>query len=197
MIYWIALAALATIWLASWKIGQGQARGVIASGQRMHSLPGHYGPYTAILAVVPAFVALLIWSIFEPLIIDGMIIGSLPADSQALDDLFLSALISDIRNMAAGNPVRDATDPAVIAAAAELSGWQSTANIMLLALLGGLAIVGLVIGRRQIAPELRARNRVERVVTGLLVLWSTIPVITPAAPVRSRCRSGTGGFTCC
>ncbi len=185
MIYWIALAALATIWLASWKLGQGQARGIIAAGQRMHSLPGHYGAYTAILAVVPAIIALLLWSIFQPLIIDGMIVDSLPADRQALDDLFLKALIGDIRNMAAGNAVRDASDPVVIAAASELSSWQTTANVLLLALLGGLVVAGVIVSRGQIVPELRARNRVERFILMLLILSSTIAVITTVGIVMS------------
>ncbi len=185
MIYWIALATLAATWLVSWKLGQGQARAIIAGGQRMHSLPGHYGSYNALLAVVPALIVLLLWSIFQPLVIDGMIVSSLPEDRQALDNLFLTALINDIRNMSVGNAVRDANDPVVIEAAARLVDWQFTSSILLAVLVAALVVIGLLVGRRQIAPELRARNRVERFVMLLLILSSTIAVITTIGIVMS------------
>jgi phosphate transport system permease protein len=185
MIYWIALATLAATWLVSWKLGQGQARAIIAGGQRMHSLPGHYGSYNALLAVVPALIVLLLWSIFQPLVIDGMIVSSLPEDRQALDNLFLTALINDIRNMSVGNAVRDANDPVVIEAAARLVDWQFTSSILLAVLVAALVVIGLLVGRRQIAPELRARNRVERFVMLLLIMSSTIAVITTIGIVMS------------
>lgn len=185
MIYWIALAALAATWLFSWKLGQGQARAIIAGGQRMHSLPSHYGSYSALWAVVPALIVLLVWSIFQPLVMDGMIVASLPQEKQALEDLFLNALVNDIRNMSVGNAVRDANDPVVIEAASLLGDWQSTSNILLTVLIVALVVLGLLISRRQIAPDLRARNRVERFVMVLLIMSSTIAVITTVGIVMS------------
>lgn len=185
MIYWIALAALAATWLFSWKLGQGQARAIIAGGQRMHSLPGHYGSYSALWTVIPALVVLLVWSIFQPLVIDSMIVASLPQEKQALEDLFLNALVNDIRNMSVGNAVRDANDPVVIEVASLLGDWQSTSNILLSVLIAALVLLGLLVSRRQIAPGLRARNRVERFVMVLLIMSSTIAVITTVGIVMS------------
>src|SRR5215510_9469570 len=67
---------------------------------------------------------------------------------------------------------------------ADLAGLPADKLGLVLAA-GAAALAGLRQGHKQVAPELRARNRVERTVSILLIILSTISVLTTVGIVMS------------
>ena len=158
-----------------------------AGGDRraLHSLPGYYGAYVALFCGLPALLIVGVWLVFEPQIVEAILVAGLPSASQALPAGELNLLINDIRNIATGNISSRTPDPAVLAAADrynELRGISFAAMAV-----AGLAaaIGGLAFGRRRIQPSLRARPVVEGAVHWILVIASIIAVLTTVGIVLS------------
>ena len=184
MVYWIAFAALALFWAFSYRAGKSRAYAV-AGDARLHSLPGHYGAYAVVWTVLPPLVVLVLWSIFQPLVLEGMAVSALSPDRQALPDLQLGALLNDIRNLSRGGAAQIADDPAVNAIAADYAVWRRNAEIGMVVLMAAAGILGFALARTRIQPELRARNSVERFVMIMLIVSSTIAIFTTAGIVVS------------
>ncbi len=158
-----------------------------AGGNRrsLHSLPGYYGAYVALFCGLPALLIVGLWLAFEPQIVESILVGGLPAATQALPAGELNLLINDIRNIATGNISSRTPDTAVLTAADrynELRGisFAAMAVVGLAAAIGGLAV-----GRRRIKPSLRARLMVEGTIHWLLVIASIIAVLTTVGIVLS------------
>ncbi|MCG8508829.1 MAG: phosphate ABC transporter permease family protein, partial [Rhodospirillales bacterium] len=159
----------------------GRSRALVASSGipgRLHSLPVYYGFYVAIWCGIPAIAVMVLWLVFEPAIVETLVVSTLPEAAQALPDNRLNLLLNDIRNLASGNIVSREVDPELQAAAdhyASLNGISDYAKWLVVLC---LAIAGLGVGRRYIEPNLRARNKVERVVMVFLVVSSTVAILT-------------------
>ncbi len=69
-------------------------------------------------------------------------------------------------------------DPFIISAAYDKAAMTATSNWLLAGVVGALALLGLAYGLWRQGPHLRARNFVERVVTGLLVAASGVAILT-------------------
>ena len=191
----ILAAVLLLLTIIGFRMGRGRA---LASGngqaRNLHSLPGYYGFYVALWCGVPAFLVMAIWLAFEPTIVTSLVISGLPAESQNLAPDRLSLLLNDIRNLATGNVVRADPDPTVLAAAERYNNLRSIGFAAMAVVVLALAIGGLSIGRRYIAPELRARNQVERVLMIFLIASSTIAIFTTAGIVLSLLFEATRFF---
>ena len=118
------------------------------------------------------------------MIIDS-VLAHMPGGMQALPADQKGLLLNDIKNVVQGNVAPADASPAVRAAAREWQRLDELSRIAgaLLALCGG--IVGGVLLWRRIAPELRARNRVERTVEVALLLCSMIAILTTIGIVIS------------
>ncbi len=151
----------------------------------LHSLPGYYGAYVALFCGLPALMIVGLWLIFEPQIVEAILVDGLPSAAQTLPAGELGLLINDIRNIASGNISSRVPDPAVLAAADRYNelrniGFAAMAVVGLAAAIGGLAI-----GWRRIQPTLRARPVVEGVVHWVLLIASVIAVLTTVGIVLS------------
>lgn len=162
---------------------------LLASGQRklasLHSLPGYYGYYTAIWALLPALAVLLIWLLIEPRIIVAMIVKTLPDAQRALSSGELNLLVNNIRNYATGDIVAGDIEPFLRDAATQYQHLVTVSRRLLVTLSIGLATLCGVFAWRQITPEFRARNRVETVIGGLLIAASSIAILTTIGIVMS------------
>lgn len=184
MTYWIAFAALALLWAFSFRAGRGRAL-ALAEGKPLHSLPNHYGAYSVILTIFPALVLLVLWAVFQPLVLEGMIVSSIPADQQDMRPIELQSLISDVHNVAVGDRAVNGDDPVIQAIAGDYAGWLATSRIMMIIAMLAVAMLGFSMARRNIDPDLRARNKVERAVMVMLIVSSTIAVFTTVGIVVS------------
>ena len=110
----------------------------------------------------PPFSSSAFWLALQSGIVDSLLISGLPASVQALSEGQLNLLLSDIRNLAAGDITSKTPDPMVLAAAERYNDLRSTGfrrnggrRVSLLASPASL------IGWRAINPSFRARPRVE------------------------------------
>lgn len=152
---------------------------------RLHSLPGYYGYYVAIWCLLPALALLLMWLIAEPRVIAALVVNDLPAAQRATSAGELDLLLNNIRNLSAGDAVSDEVGGMLRDAAANLDRFEARSRQLLTILCLGIATLAGVFAWRRIAPQLRARNHVERVMLGLLVAASSIAVLTTIGIVLS------------
>lgn len=174
--------------LTAWYSGRARALAA-ASGPggrvRLHSLPGYYGYYTAIWCLLPALFLMLLWITVEPHIIAALVVKGLPEAQRQLSPGELDLLLNTIRNMAAGNTLPDQPDAWMVDAVAALHEYARASRRLLATSSLAIALAGGVLAWRRIAPDFRARNRVEAVILALLLTASSIAIITTVGIVLS------------
>ena len=81
--------------------------------RRLHSLPAYYGYYTALWAGLPALLVAGLWLFSEGVVINAMVVESLPAEMAAVSPARLGLLLNDISNLANGNILPGEVSPAI------------------------------------------------------------------------------------
>jgi len=155
------------------------------TGVRLNSLPSYYGMHAALWYLIPAALLLALWSATETTIVEGMVVGSLSDATQTLPENELGLIMNDIRNLAGGNITSGEPSEEIRAAANQyvaLESWSTSAKYVLTITLG---LVGLMLGLKKVAPDFRARNSVERIIMGILMISSTIAVLTTIGIILS------------
>lgn len=171
--------------VAAYMVGRTRAlASVSGKACNLQSLPSYYGFYAALWCAVPALAILGVWSLSDGLIIEAAVQSALPADLASLSADRMSLLMTDIRNTVHGNIVPDPS--AEVQAAAnhyrsllDMSIWSMTV-IGLVA-----AVAGLWYARRNIVPQLRSREWVEKAMMVAMVVASTIAIFTTIGIVVS------------
>jgi phosphate transport system permease protein len=158
---------------------------VSGQARQLHSLPGYYGYFVALWCGIPALFILAAWIMLEPLIVQWLVVSSLPEAQQNLPPERIGLLLNDIRNLADGDIASRVADPEMRAAAQYYSDLRNISSVALAVAVLAAAIGGLTYARTLISPRLRARNKVEQVITVLLIASSTIAVLTTLGIVLS------------
>jgi len=151
----------------------------------LHSLPGYYGYFAAICALLPALALLLVWLLVESRVVVAMVIQGLPEAQQGLSPGELNLLVNNIQNLATGDVVSGEVDQVLTVASERYLELLATSRQLLVLLTIGLAVFGGAVAWRKITPEFRARNNVERVISGFLIAASSIAVFTTIGIVMS------------
>ncbi len=166
----------------------GHHRSLAVSGGRishLHSLPTYYGFYTVLWCGIPALVLFALWMALQGTLITHLVISGLPADIQALPSTELHLFLNNIQNMVSGNIVSGDITETMNNAAAHYKSLHSISGLLLTVLMLVLAIGGILWARKNIVPERRARNIVEKTVTVMLVLCSTVAIFTTLGIILS------------
>ena len=121
----------------------------------------------------------------QPGIILELVVAGLPPELRELPPDRLGLVLNDIKNLVSGNIVSGTPDSTILAAAAHYRNLQLTGHVCLWIVALLLAAAGIAHGWRAISPKLRARNRVERVITLLLIVSSTVAIFTTIGIVLS------------
>ncbi len=174
--------------IAAFYFGRGRSLSLVGGpghGLALHSLPGYYGYYVAIWVALPALALLLVWVVVEPRLIVSLVIGGLPESYRNLSPGELNLLVNNIQNLAAGDVISVAVDDTLQAAANQFNEYAAKSRQLLAVLAIGFAGLGGAIAWRRINPDLRARNRVERVIRWFLIAASTIAIFTTVGIVLS------------
>ncbi|SDF74372.1 MULTISPECIES: phosphate ABC transporter permease subunit PstC [Thalassobaculum] len=183
------IVVLALLGFAAVGYTMGRARAVMTAGgmpKDLHSLPSYYGSYTAIWIGLPSLILLAIWLIVQPYVIDGVVMGGLPAGmTEGLSPSEYGLLLNDIRNTATGNISARAGEPAIAEAATQLKSLSQTSFILMVIAAFGVGAGGLAFARNRISPDLRARNTVEKVINVVLIISSLIAILTTVGIVLS------------
>ncbi len=182
----VLLLVLAGLSVIAYRFGTTRARAVSPGRQAdLHSRPMYHGLYVAIWCGIPALLVAVTWVALQPILVKGLVLGGLPDAYAALPESRLNLIWNDIRNLALGDVVR--ADPAPeIQAAAEIFRRLHTIGSAALAVLCLLAApLAARFALKRIRIDLRARNRVESVITVFLVASSLVAIFTTVGIVLS------------
>ena len=182
------LLVLAVLSIGAFWIGRARSLALVGGNsgiRQLHSLPTHYGVMTAMWCAIPALAVIILWMVFQDAIILKLVTANLPAGVRDLPADELSLVLNDVRNLVAGNIAAVDTNESVRAAANEYLRLRGISRMALTVLVMVLAVATVLVVRSRITPDLRARNRVERVVEWVLLGCSTIAVFTTIGIVAS------------
>ncbi len=179
---------LAFLTLLAYRFGRGRAVRLVGGprGVRdLHSLPSYYGALAAVWCAVPSLVILLAWQGFSDRVLTHLTVQSMPASVPALPAAELGLITNDVRNVIRGSVPPASASPEIRAAAATYQSLESAARAGLAVLCTLAAVLGGFVLWRRIAPDLRARNEVERLVMWLLIGCASIAILTTIGIVLS------------
>lgn len=151
-----------------------------AEGSNFHSLPKYYGYYTALWAIIPAIVLLFIWIAFENTVINHSLAELLPSSLQGKN---VSLVLNNVK-LAASSGIENA-NPEIAKLAEYYLAAKSQSSTLKTTLVLVIGLVGAVWGFSRIAPQFRARVKVEGWIKGILILCSSIAIVTTVGIVFS------------
>jgi phosphate transport system permease protein len=178
MIGYILLVLLA-LTVAGYVLGRQRALASVGGRrQNLHSLPNYHGAFVAAWVGIPSLLLVLIWLFLQGVVIDKLLLWSLPpGTTQGLDQGQINLILSQIKAVAAGNIFGE---PSLVVqeAAERYHRWQTIARWSMVGAALAVALLGLWVAGRRISPHFRARHGTERVLTGLMIACSLIAILT-------------------
>lgn len=166
----------------------GRSRAVATVGgdiRKLHSLPRHYGYFVAMWCGVPALILCVLWLLFEPQIVNTLVLSGIPNIDPEASSAVIARITSDVKFLAANGVGRGADDPVMLAAAEHYIHLKTVGTASLAVAIIAFSILGLVIGRRRVGAELKARNQVESAIHWVLLASSVIAILTTVGIVGS------------
>ncbi|HMO08842.1 MAG TPA: phosphate ABC transporter permease subunit PstC [Paracoccaceae bacterium] len=174
----ITFALLLAAAIGGYILNRIAATQITAQGTRMHSLVGFHGMYSALLVFLPGFVLMLLWLLFQGSVIDRLVMGSLPpGTTEGLETGPFQLLLAEIKSISRGQ-VFGQPEAWKIAAADHYLSLHATSRNLMFAVVAALSLVMMILARRRVAAEFRARHGVERIVMGLMIFCSTVAIFT-------------------
>ncbi|MDQ7019202.1 MAG: phosphate ABC transporter permease subunit PstC [Robiginitomaculum sp.] len=181
----IAMAALVVVMLLAWFNGRTKAMASAgAHPSTLHSLPGYSGTYLAIWSVLPAFILLALFGLFGDLLLNLQMRQNLPADIRALPVEQVELFMRNARALAFGGTASE-TSTALQEAAKAYANLSRISNFVVIGAVILLTIGGFLYARGRLGKNFRARNHVEAVIFGVLVVCSGIAILTTLGIVLS------------
>jgi phosphate transport system permease protein len=169
-------------------VAQRRAR-ALAAGQKAHSRPEQHGYYALIWVAVPALVVTILAGVFSGPVAHSLLVAGAPDAVEALEPFRREAFFNDARLVGQGQHAFQAWPgalgealPVEAARSARIEqtlAWGGVVAAILAAILGGL------FAWSQIRPNVRARNRVEGWIGGLLFACSAVAILTTVGIVFS------------
>lgn len=159
--------------------------GGLKGARRLHSLPGYYGMLTALWCALPALLVLAVWNMADGRVVTGLVVAGLPPELAALPDDRLSLVLNDVKNVVSGAVPSASASPEIRAAAERYAELQRLSSYAAALVCLAIAIGSGAFVLSRIQPALRARNRVEAIVRGALVVASSIAILTTIGIVLS------------
>ena len=174
--------------LGAYYLGTIRSRALALPAGGIHmlpSLPSYYGFLTAAWALIPPLVLLLLWTIFEDILIRNMVEAVMPAQVMDMEvgrrDLLYSTIVNTAAGMTGMTELQDSYQ-AAIARYAYLTGRAAVLKpllVVMVALIGGLLALSYISVRKN------ARYPVERLFTAALFLCSSIAILSTVGIVAS------------
>ncbi len=172
------LPFLAFLAAAAYFCGAIRAGKLATGGKNLHSLPTHYGVYTAICSVLPALFLYFLWIFLEDKFVITLISKTLPEALLQLPANEFSLVVNDIKNTASGAFTANSTNPTITAAAKHYMTVKTMGRIFFSLSLFLLSLLSFVFTMQSIHGGLRARNRVEFIVRIFLICCSGVAILT-------------------
>jgi phosphate transport system permease protein len=172
----------------AYQVGRARSLAIVGGlkgARHLHSLPGYYGLLTALWCAIPALLVLSVWSLADGRIVTDMVVAGLPPELAQLPADQMSLVLNDIRNVVAGAVPVEQASPEIAAAASRYAELQRLSGYAVAVLCLAIALGAGAFLLSRIQPALRARNRVEAIVRGSLILASSIAILTTIGIVLS------------
>jgi phosphate transport system permease protein len=163
-------------------------KALAAAGGReadLHSRPGHYAWYAALLASGPALALWALWRLVEPMALRWAVLRAAPPEVREQSPETLGFFMSAVRRLAEGLPPVGEVTPAMQEAAGYYGTLLGFSRIALLVAAVALAAVCVASALKRVTKDFRARNRVEGWVTAALWVAAAISIATTAGIVFS------------
>lgn len=181
------MVALVLLTLVAYALGLAKARSfkTSAGALHQHSLSGYHGAYVAAWTGIPALLLVLIWLLAQERVIEWLVLESLPAERLAgLDKGAIALLVSEIKSAAKGSSFTT-PDAAILAAAGRYNAWSRIAGWGIFTVVLASALGGMILARARLAPRFKARNSVETILTGFMIVSALIAILTTLGIVLS------------
>ena len=186
---WFLIPVVAVLAVVAYAAGLALAKRRALGAPKAHSRPQQHGYYALIWVAAPALAVIILAGIFAGPIAQNLVSAGAPEVVQQMEPFRRDAFLNDARLLGEGQrPFQPWSGPlaeVLESEAARSAGiqrtltWGGVAGAMLAALLGGLLAFA------QIGPNLRARNRVEGWIGGLLFACSVVAILTTVGIVFS------------
>lgn len=179
---------LVAIFVLAFVVGRGRAMlqsQAIGGARYLASLPFFYGMMTALWCALPCLLILGLWQLFDARLIQWLVIGQLPDHLLNLPASERGLLLNTISNISLGHLPTEGQPAALLAAADSLHNLQNTNRLAQTGSILSLAVLGLVFGWSQISPTLRARQKVEKTFSAMLLACSCLAILTTIGIVLS------------
>jgi phosphate transport system permease protein len=161
------------------------ANQIRTNGQKLHSLTGFHGMYSALLIGIPWVLLIILWLLFQGRVIDGAVMGGVPDGVlNGLDSGQLNLVLAEIKSLSRGQ-VFGTPEDWKVAAAERLNALYGLSRWIMVAAVAALAVATLIYARGRVAAEFRARHGVERIVLWLMIACSTVAIFTTIGIVLS------------
>jgi len=174
----VAFIILFAATVAGYFLNRQAARSIRDGGTRLHSLEYFHGLYALLSVLVPVFLLICIVLVFKGTVINGMVMSGLPTGT--LDGLGtgeVQLILAEIRSLADGR-VFGTPEQWKLDAADRLLSLYATADVLLVASVLLLSFGIVVLSRRRVAAEFRARQASERIISGLMIACSLVAIFT-------------------
>jgi phosphate transport system permease protein len=178
----IFLICLAGLTLLAFYLGRGRAR-LMAAANPLHSRPSQHALLLASMVLIAMLAILILGWLVTAWLAETRAIAALPPE-MASNPLQVEAAMRTVLNLAAGEN-GSAADQSVTSAAAVYSSIVNGGRLVSLLLSIALGAGVMIMGLRRIAPDYRARNHFESLVSAALFACASIAVLTTIGIVFS------------
>jgi phosphate transport system permease protein len=161
------------------------AQALRSGGAKLHSLSNFHGLFSFLLVIVPVLTFVLVWLALQGAVINGLMMASLP--DGVLDGLGIGEIQligSEIRSIAGGRVFGTPADWK-LEAADRLLAYQSASRWLLVGLVVLLSAALVYFARSTVSADFRARHRVERITSGLMIFCATVAIFTTVGIVAA------------
>jgi phosphate transport system permease protein len=180
-----AFVILAVAAVLGYSLNWQAAAAIRSGGARLHSLTGYHGSYALLMVLVPVFVVILLWIALQGSVVSMLTMRGLPAGTtDGLDDGAVQLILAEIRSLAAGR-VFGTPEPWKLKAAENYVTLDRTFSILLLVVVVLLSAALIWVSRRRVSAAFRARQGVERIVSGLMIFCSLVAIFTTVGIIAS------------
>jgi len=155
-----------------------------AKNERINSLPLYHGWYAALLVGLPSIVFLALANLVKSPIINSIMRTKLPADVKSMGSDQISLFLLDAHKIAFGGQPSQ-VNAQLESFASELGNWDVVFVIAISLVAIAFAVFGYYFSRSKVFAEYRARNAVEAIVKGLMILAASIAILTTFGIVLS------------
>lgn len=153
-------------------------------GERLHSLTGFHGFYSFLMILVPVLVVVLLWLPLQGPVIDILLKSGIAERLDGLGTGEVQLIVAEIKSIAQGS-IFGTPEQWKLDAAERYAEMTARSEQLMLVVVLALSLALMVLSRRKVTAEFRARHGVERIVSGLMIFCSVVAIFVTIGIIAS------------